>query len=209
MSTIDSELNNLREKINELLVQKKEEEEKKKADEEQNKINNFNIELDLPIISREYLQKRKSEKDEEKRINKIIECIKRIYKDVITFAETNTSSKYDYRIPINNNSQTINKIKHDLTMYNYPYGKPNTVPYTIPVDEFYTTNKIEIIAGLKKLFPECDIKYTVIAKKYSNYYDLQIPHNPSILYDNQYYKVQFQPNININIIEECIVIDWY
>jgi len=205
MSTIDSELNILREKINELLVQKKEEDEKKKAEEEQNKINNFNIELDLPIISREHLQKRKSEKVEEKRINKIIECIKRIYNEVITFVETNTSSKYDYRIPINNNSQTLVNIRRDLNIYNM-YNKKSE-SYTIPIDEFYTTNKIEIIAGLKKLFPECDIKYTMIAKKYCNYYDLQIPH--SVLCDIQCYKVQLQSNIDINIIEECIVIDWY
>jgi hypothetical protein len=101
----------------------------------------------LPKYSNGDLLKLKAKKDEENRINKITEYVERIYHRVIEYAENNSSTKYECLLP------TLGNPEMNYCLYNNQ-----------PIDNFYITNKIEIISNLQNLFPECDIKYVTLNK---------------------------------------------
>jgi hypothetical protein len=182
MSQIDSELNTLREKLVLLEEQKKNEQIEQEAKKVFYEINPILISLSK-YSSKELLQL-KAKKDEDNRISKITEFIKNVHKGVIQYAETNSDTKY--KCPI----LTVNK------NMNYDYNQP--------IDEFYITNKIEIICNLQHLFPGCDIKYITLDKILDPYskklYD--IDNYPNIQHFSPNQLNQYTKKINY------LVIDW-
>jgi hypothetical protein len=139
--------------------------------------------ISLPKYSSKDLHQLKVKKDEENRINKITEFIKMIHKDVIKHAEISSESKYEWQIL--RQCRSIN-----CNMDNY---------YNQPVDQFYITNKIDIISNLEYLFPGCKIKYVTVDK---------------IVYHGQVYDINNIPQNFIHNIEQntkkidYLVIDW-
>jgi hypothetical protein len=142
MSQIDSELNILREKLASLEDQKKEEQMKYDQIEQETKkvfYKNNPIITSLTKYSKEDLLQLKAKKNEENRISRITEIIKMIYSHVIQTANNNLVTKYEHCI-----GQWYNNLQ--------------------VTNEFYITNKIEIICNLQHIFPGCDIKYITLDK---------------------------------------------
>jgi hypothetical protein len=150
MSQIDSELDALRQKLALLEEQKKQEQLEEEAKKSFYTKNYNPILISLPIYSSEDLLQLKAKKDEEERIKRITEFITNIHKCVIKKAETSSETKYAQIIPRLRNQ---NMCGYDMNTY-----------YNQPIDEFYITNKIEIICNLQYLFPRCEIKHVIFEK---------------------------------------------
>lgn len=150
MSQIDSELDALRQKLVLLEEQKKQEQLEEEAKKSFYTKNYNPIIISLPIYSSEDLLQLKVKKDEEERIKRITEFITNIHKCVIKNAETSSETKYAQIIP--RLHQQFNP-SYDMNTY-----------YNQPIDEFYITNKIEIICNLQYLFPRCEIKHIILDK---------------------------------------------
>jgi len=121
-------------------------------------------------ISRESLQGLKDKILEQQRIQIIDQIIERIYQLVYQHAVTNnTVFKYEYNIQSN---------------------------YGIDVD-FYRKNKVDILNKLNNVFPECNIKYTILVKG-----------QDGIMYDIETMEQNIIPFIKLTDKKEYIVIDW-
>jgi hypothetical protein len=180
MSQIDSELEIIRQKLALLEEQKKQEQIELEAKKAFYESNPNTILISLPKYSNEDLLQLKAKKEEEKRIMIITEFIKMVHKDVIQYAETHSETKYEHMIgQLNNLLQVTN--------------------------EFYITNKIEIICNLQYLFPKCDIKYVTLDKIVDHrlIYNIDnLPRHLEHLKNNKQYLEQNTKKI------DYLIIDW-
>ena len=114
------------------------------------------------------LKKMQELKQNENKINTIVTTI---YDDTVCIAKVSNETLYNYQIPFNEETQSS--------------------------DNFYIQNIDTILNKLKKLFPECSVSHTLLAKgKNGKLYDIS-KINDDIL-----------PLIDTTLKQSYIVIDW-
>ena len=131
-------------------------------------------------VSRDFLRGLKIKRDEEKRIEKVKNCVRRIYEQAILAAETSTGTMYSLDIDPQQTRRRMNNIND----YNIEY-------------QFYKDNIEEILSDLQTLFPDCAVKLAKMCSgKDRKRYDISTM-------DEKMLSLIFQHEIF-----ECIVIDW-
>jgi len=148
MSQLYADLNILKEKLA-ILSEQKNNEQYEDIQKKEFRTNNPNFSLiALDKYSDQDLLQLNAKKYEESRINIISEFIKAVHRGVIKTVEYTKLTKYEGMI-----STLVDDI---FVQYRNNSNKPS--------DDFYITNKIEIICNLEHLFPGCSIKYVKYPK---------------------------------------------
>jgi hypothetical protein len=148
--------------------------------------------MDLTPVSRAELQGRRAAKIEADRQHFIKQTIEIIYKYALHAADTRETSSYKYLI----SSQRLPKIiKHGINgMPSIKAGIRDDKQATMLFD-----NSNEIVEELRKLFPDCTVKYTTqIQDTLGNLYE-----DSTLTEDNIRYL-----RINMKNCQEVILIDW-
>jgi hypothetical protein len=129
----------------------------------------------VPIL-REKLRGLKAEEEEKMRVMKekqrldqVERCVKQLYNDSINYAKTNTNTSYTYMLQPRN------------------HGHP----------EFYRDNMLDILTGLRDLFPDCSIKNTTLSRG-----------QDGKMYDISTMDEKLRPFIDSRYNQESIIIDW-
>ena len=98
-------------------------------------------------VSRQEMRKMKEYTDEQIRLERVREIVRKIYNAALDTARLTTNSSYEFSIPLKrpNDSQ---RIIHE---------EPN---------EFYIANMEVILKNLSSLFPECKVTHGILSRGY-------------------------------------------
>ena len=128
----------------------------------------------VPIL-REKLRGLKAEEEEKMRImmerqrlDQVERCVKQLYDNAINYAKINTNTSYTYMLPPRNHGQ-----------------------------DFQRDNMIDILTGLRDLFPDCSIKNTTLSRG-----------QDGKMYDISTMDEKLRPFIDSRYNQESIIIDW-
>lgn len=80
-----------------------------------------------------------------------------------------------------------------VTSYNYPLPQQ----HRIQTDPFYLKNMPEILAGLQELFPDCDVRHTLLSRG-----------TDGKMYDISKLDEKVLPFVNRALDQSYIVVDW-
>lgn len=128
----------------------------------------------LVPITRQEMRNLKCQVDEEIRLEKVQNIIRDIYTNVTNYARSNTNTTYEYKVP-------------------HPQEK-SPDRYS---NEFYIKNMIEILTKLEKLFPDCSVSHSVLARG-----------RDGRLYDVSKLDDTIIPLVTNVLTNSYIVIDW-
>ena len=127
-----------------------------------------------PVL-REKLRGLKAEEEEKMRIMKerqrldnVEQCVRQFYNEAINYAKTNTNTTYTYMLPPRN---------HGL--------------------DFHRDNMVDILMGLRDLFPDCSIKNTTLSRG-----------QDGKMYDISTMDEKLRPFIDSRYNQDSIIIDW-
>ena len=131
--------------------------------------------MSLTPVLREKLRGLKAEEEERaliiketQRLSHVEDCVKQLYNDAINYAKTNTNTSYIYMLQPRNHGQ-----------------------------EFYRDNMVDILTGLRDLFPDCSIKNTTLSRG-----------QDGKMYDISTMDEKLRPFIDSRYNQESIIIDW-
>jgi len=139
--------------------------------------------MSIPM-SRDEMRGLKAKRDEEFRIDKVVNCIKNIYNQAVSLAKTTTLTTYSFDIDPQQTRQRLIPMNAPMNPANSEY-------------QFYKDNMEEILSGLQDFFPGCTVK---LAKMCVG--------NDRKRYDISTMDEKMLPFINQQQSFECIVVDW-
>ena len=149
--------------------------------------------MSQPIpMSRANMQNLKADKDEELRQQIIMNIVRIIYNGAYTFAKNSQGTSYNYPIPFVN---TQAHLTPNVPCLSRPGSFP--APYKKCSDPFYIDNISDILTSLQRLFPECTISHSIMAKA-----------KDGKLYDVAKLDDAVLPFVDRALDQSYIVIDW-
>jgi len=133
--------------------------------------------MSLTPVLREKLRGLKAEEDEKMRLEGISKFVKDLYGAVVHKAKTSTDTVYTYTLP--------------------PIPIDRRTGIAIPQPEFHRDNMVDILIGLRDVFPDCSVKYTKVARgQDGRMYDVSTMDEKVLAFIDKRHN------------EECIIIDW-
>jgi len=131
--------------------------------------------MSLTPVLREKLRGLKAEEEErlriikeKQRLDQVEYYVKQLYSDAVNYAKTSTNTTYTYMLPPRNHGQ-----------------------------DFQRDNMIDILTGLRDLFPDCSIKNTTLSRG-----------QDGKMYDISTMDEKLRPFIDSRYNQESIIIDW-
>ncbi len=144
-------------------------------------------------MSRTMMQELKAQKDEEARQGQIKAIVTQIYNGAYTCAKNGQGTSYNYPIPIVN---TPAHLTPNVPCLSRP-GISFPAPYKKSSDPFHLENMPDILASLQRLFPECTISHSIMARA-----------KDGKLYDVAKLDDAVLPFVDRALEQSYIVIDW-
>ena len=144
-------------------------------------------------ISRTMMQNLKADKDEEFRQQKVENVVHIIYNGAYACAKNGQGTSYNYPIPVVN---TPAHLTPNIPCLSRP-GISFPGPYKKCSDPFYIDNMSDILTSLLRLFPECTISHSIMARA-----------KDGKLYDVAKLDDAVLPFVDRALDQSYIVIDW-
>lgn len=144
----------------------------------------------LSPVTRDFMQKRKAQKDEEKRIAQVDQIVKSIYYAALNTSESSDNTSYKYPLQCQSNYQYDN-VTNTVSKNAIPNTRVNQM-----YDSTYA-NLPDIMSKLQGLFPDCTVRFTTLSMGLDGK-----------MYDMSMIDDKMRPFINTKNSQDHIVIDW-
>ena len=145
----------------------------------------FNYKMTEPM-SRYMMRELKAMTEEAARLERIKLIVNQVYSQAVQAAKSSSETSYNCQVP-------------QGPAYNYQsiMERMNYLNQKIITDPFFIKNMPDILAGVKELFPGCDVSHTLLAKG-----------TDGKLYDISKLDEKVLPFVNRALDQSYIVIDW-
>jgi hypothetical protein len=121
-------------------------------------------------MSRDTMRGLKAKYEEGARIQEIKQIVQQVYRAAVETAKFSSATSYNYPLPQQHRIQT---------------------------DPFYVKNMPEILVGLQELFPDCDVRHTLLSRG-----------TDGKMYDISKLDEKVLPFVNRALDQSYIVVDW-